>query len=108
MAGRSSGGGETHGRQNYQGSCDSLNFDVVLSSPQIDNFDKISVGHSLVVSVEAEFLVVVRDNNGAMIGTITGDKGDRLEECLNEGYHFYVRVTELERPRCKVRVTSAG
>lgn len=87
-------------------SCDSVDFDLKVSSPQPNVSKKVSVGDLLDINIvevnNIQALVFIW--NGEILGGITGGRGDTLSKCLRLGYKFQGEIISIDMASITVNV----
>ena len=104
-----SGGGSGGGGPDYSSPCDTLRFDLQLSSPQPLVVAALSVGDVLaiaVVQMNGHVIVQVL-SNGQPAGGLTGPEATRLRNCIDQGHNYTARVLQILGGQVRVRVEHA-
>lgn len=86
--------------------CDSVDFDVKVSSPQHSVSNKVSVGDILDIKIvelnNMQVLAFIWENE--ILGGITGGRGDTLSKCLKLGYKFQGEIISIDMASIAVNV----
>lgn len=100
------GGGGSGGGGSSPSSCELLNFEAALASPDPELLRKVRVEWALRVEVRdvgASKVAVVVSNDG-VVGSITSPQAVQLIDCLGEGHTYYAQVLEIRGGLCRVRI----
>lgn len=105
----SGGGGSGGGGPGYSSPCDTLRFDLQLSSPQPLVVATLNVGDVLtiaVVQMNGHVIVQVL-SNGQPAGGLTGPEATRLRNCIDQGHNYTATVLQITGGQVRVRVEHA-
>ncbi len=105
----SGGGGSGGGGPGYSSPCDTLRFDLQLSSPQPPVVATLNVGDvlAIVVAQMNGHVVVQVLSNGQPAGGLTGPEATRLRNCIDQGHNYTATVLQIIGGQVRVRVEHA-
>jgi len=110
MSGRDNSSSSTgNSGPGYSSSCDTLRFDLQLSSPQAPVVATLSVGDVLLIAVvQMQGLVIVQAlSNGQPAGGLTGPEATMLRNCIDKGHNYTATVLQITSGQVRVRVEHA-
>jgi hypothetical protein len=106
----SGGGGGGGWPEETLRSCDDLEFETTLSSPQADVIGDLQQGDELDIALDTSdgvSKVVARDTGGQVAGTITSGEFAALLRCLQEDNTYVAEVINVSGGLVRVRIRHA-
>jgi hypothetical protein len=88
-------------------SCEDLEFQTALSSPQAEVVAQLQEGDELRIELdtsEEARKVVARNGSGRVAGTITSGEFTALIRCLQEGHGYVAEVLQVNGGLIRVRI----
>jgi hypothetical protein len=98
---------KSSGGDDLSAPCDKLRFRAVLASPNPDVIYSITSGQYLSIEIGDNNRVEVTDISGAIVGVISSEKGLAVRACLEKGFSFHCRASDVRAPRIEVDVYPA-
>ncbi len=86
--------------------CDMLVINTQLSSPKLAVLNGLQAGEDLLVAMQGQIVVVLR--NGQIAGGLAAPDLKRLRECILAGTNYVATVTSASLGQFKVKVTAVG
>jgi hypothetical protein len=108
MSGGGGGGGSWP--EDTARSCEDLEFETALSSPQAGPVAQLHEGDELTVQLDTSNdarKVVARNGEGEVVGTITSGDFANLLRCLQEGQPFVAEVISVDGGLVRVKIRPA-